>query len=361
MRNPPPFPSGIKRLAVIFPSWVGDTVMATPVLRAIRLRLPETHVVGVMRQGFDELLAGSGWIDQAIVEDTKTLAGTVRAARRLRAAAVEGALLLPNTVRSALVARLGASRRRIGYLRWGRSPLLTHALQPPPGRPPVSTRDYYAALGAWALGAEQIEPGLELAVTETQHAEAETMLAGVSRPFAMLCPGANKPPKRWPADRFAAVADHLTEDHGLAVVATGSPAEQDIVGEVSRAATTEVHDLADRGVTLGGLKAVIAEAGVMITNDTGPRHIAAAVGTPVVTLFGPTDPRWTTIGFARERALVAEPFLPAELVADDHPHQCAITRIPVGDVLAAVEQLLAVSSPAARAGRAASRGSTPEA
>ena len=91
---------------------------------------------------------------------------------------------------------------------------------------------------------------------------------------------------------------------------------------------------------LSSLKAVIQRAAVLITNDTGPRHIAAALGTPVVTLFGPTDHRWTTLCGVRERILLAEPFLPEELVADRHPKSCAIEKISVQDVVAAVDGLL---------------------
>ena len=199
----------------------------------------------------------------------------------------------------------------------------------------------------------------ELAVTETQRAAAVRLLEDVARPFAVLCPGANRKAKRWPAERFAAVADQLAERHGLAVVVPGSPAERLVVAAVVAAARTPVIDLIGRGVTLGALKGVIAEARLMITNDTGPRHIAAALGTPTVALFGPTDPRWTTIDSPCEKILVAEPFLPAELIADDHPTGCVIGRITVGDVLSAAGQLLAAGHATAVATPGASPAATP--
>ncbi|MHC4590421.1 MAG: glycosyltransferase family 9 protein, partial [Planctomycetota bacterium] len=184
-----------------------------------------------------------------------------------------------------------------------------------------------------------IDPRMQLFVADAQRAEAARLLEGVSRPYAVLCPGANKAAKRWPAERFAAVADALA-GLGLAAVATGAPGEREVVAEVSRAAAVPVLDLVQRGLGIGSLKAVIADAALCVTNDTGPRHVAAALGTPVVTLFGPTDHRWTTIECPHEQILVAEPFLPEPLVADDHARHCAITRIPVADVLAAAERLL---------------------
>jgi heptosyltransferase-2 len=305
----------------------------------------------VCRPGLDEVLAGCAWVDDIIAVDMKRIGGTVQAARRLRQARADAVLLLPNGLRSAVVAALGGARVRVGYKRAGRGPLLTHCLASLPGRGPVGAIDYYATLAKFALGLDHVDTRMELAITEGQRAEAGRLLKAVPRPFVVLCPGANRKAKRWPAERFAAVADELATRHGLAVVATGSPAEQSVVAAVIAATRTPVLNLIDRGVTLGGLKGVIAQARLMITNDTGPRHVAAALGTPTVSLFGPTDPRWTTIDSPCEKILVAEPFLPAELVADDHPAGCVIERITVGDVLATAGQLLAAAAVTADASR----------
>ena len=184
----------------------------------------------------------------------------------------------------------------------------------------------------------------QLFVTDAAAQAAENLLEGVNRPFALLNPGASKIAKRWPAGRFAQLADHLHREVEFDVVMTGSPGESELLAEIAAAATVPITNLAARGVTLSSLKAVAARASVMITNDTGPRHIAAALGTPLVTLFGPTDPRWTTLPDVSEHRVVAEPFLLEELVADDHPKACDIERIRVGDVLHAVQALLASGS-----------------
>jgi ADP-heptose:LPS heptosyltransferase len=121
---------------------------------------------------------------------------------------------------------------------------------------------------------------------------------------------------------------------------TGSPAERALVHGVADGIGQGAINLVERGMDLGALKAVLARADLLITNDTGPRHIAAAVGTPVVGLFGPTDHRWTILPGVVERRLLAEPFLPEELAADDRPTMCAIERIPVEDVVAAAKAVL---------------------
>jgi ADP-heptose:LPS heptosyltransferase len=114
-----------------------------------------------------------------------------------------------------------------------------------------------------------------------------------------------------------------------------------------------VFPLPSLGITLGALKALCQRARLMVTNDTGPRHIAAAMGTPLVTLFGPTDARWTTIpvrppadGAPRETILVADPTLPPDQSANNHPDRCRVDRITLDTVIAAADaQLSAAGSP----------------
>ena len=335
----------VKRLVILCPSWVGDTVMATPVLRAARQALPQARIIAAARPGLDQLLAGSPWIDDVFSAETKGVVGALRTTRWIRKLRPDAVLVLPNSFRSALIARGCGAPVRIGYDREARGRLLTARLPAPPARvEPVSTLEHYLALGRFALGVDRIDPRMELIVTDAEQSAARRLLERVDRPFVVLNPGANKPSKRWPADRFAAVADALADRRQLGVLVSGSPSETNVVRAVVEAATAPVVDLVQLGVTLGSLKAVLHQARLLITNDTGPRHIAAALGTPVVGLFGPTDHRWTDIDCPHERIVVAEPFLPQALVADEHPQRCRIEKITVGDVVSTCEELLAASS-----------------
>jgi heptosyltransferase-2 len=345
-----PLPARVASLLVVCPSWVGDTVMATPVLRALREHRPGARIIALARPGLEELLEGAPWIDDVMVVGKSGLTGLMAGARAIRSAKPQVVLVLPNSFRSALTVRLAGVPVRIGYGRDGRSWLLTTAISPPKQRP-IPAVEYYAHLAESALGVEGISRRMDLFITPGQREAASGVLRDVPRPFVALNPGANRADKRWPAERFAAVAAALHERHGLAIAVTGSPTERDVIAAVMRAARSPIIDLAARGMTLGSLKAVLAEASLLITNDTGPRHIAAALGTPTVVLFGPTDHRWTTINAPRERMVAAEPFLPEELVADDHPHLCSIARIPVADVLASAETLLGAPSATAGAAR----------
>jgi heptosyltransferase-2 len=161
------------------------------------------------------------------------------------------------------------------------------------------------------------------------------------QPFVLLVPGANRADKRWPADRFATVARSLHDRFGWATVIAGAPGERALTAAVAAECDGLVVDLAAANGSLAALKAIASTAELVISNDTGPRHIALAVGTPVISLFGPTDHRWTIVPGALEHRLLAAPFLPDELAADRCAAACRIDRIVVDDVLRAVESLAA--------------------
>lgn len=319
--------------------------MCTPVLRACRLRLHAARITAIVRPGLDQLLAGCPFIDSTIVSDMKGLFGPQRLGKAIKQSAAEAVLLLPNSFRSAMGARISGVPVRIGYDRDGRHALLTHQLAPGKTDQPVPMVDYYAKLACFALGIDSIDLRLELATTAEEEAAANQLLKDVATPLVVMNPGANRADKRWPPDRFAAVAERLRAWRpDLAILITGSPAEMDVLELVEkRVSSLPVINLARKGVTLGSLKAVLRRASLLITNDTGPRHIAAALGTPVLALFGPTDHRWTTLhGIEdRERLLLAQPFLPEELVADNFAKACAIEQIAVEDVVEAAKAMLA--------------------
>ncbi len=352
----------ILRLLVVCPSWLGDVVMATPALRLLRGALPGAFIGGLLRPGLDELLAGTDFFDEAHVARAQGIMGPKRVASRVRGRGYDTALLLTNSFSTALVTRLAFIPRRVGYDRDGRGLLLTDRIQPQRTArgtyAPVPMVEYYLRAARAALGDEHDANGadgsrrtrLELAVTPEQDAAAERVLraGGIdgSRPLAVINPGANNQAKRWPAERFAQVAARLAQ-RGMSIAVNGSPAERELAAQIAGQARTlapgaAVAELPALGITIGALKGVVRRAAVMLTNDTGPRHIAAAFGVPTVTLYGPTDPRWTTLpddGTPRVD-LVADPTLPAGELADDHPERCRIDRIEGDRVLAAVEKVL---------------------
>lgn len=334
-----------RSIVIVLPSWVGDAVMATPVYRAVREARPGATITGIMRPGLDVLLAGNPWFDSMRAIHPKGFSGFRASIRAIREANADAVLLLPNSFRSGLIARLGTpgkAKQRIGYARDGRGWLLTDGLAPPDKATPISAVRYYADLAAWALGAASIDSRVELFTTDEEQQAAASILEGIDKRFILLNPGGNKPEKRWPAERFIAVGRMLRDEHACAIAVNGSPGERELVDEITAGIGADAINLTARGITLGSLKAVIQRAALVITNDTGPRHLAAALGTRCIALFGPTDHRWTTLNGAQEHLLLAEPFLPEGLMADRQPQACAIERIPVGDVRWAAARMLAV-------------------
>lgn len=362
---------GVRRLLIVMPTWVGDAVMATPACRVVREALPGALVGALVRRPIDEIVSGSELFDDVIVAPSGGLMAPKVAAQRVRMGRYDAALILPNSFSSALTARLAGVRRRFGYDRDGRGLLLTDRIpskrrrevepfarsgSDPEGWAPIPAADYYLDLASFMLDHLRLRipaPGpMELGVSDAEARESARIIkeAGLDgRRFAVLNPGGNNEAKRWPADRFAQLGAHLIDAHGLAIAVNGSPGEKDLVEEIAARAFTRSRGgapavaLPSFGTRVGSLKGIIRRASLMVTNDTGPRHIAAAFGVPVVTLFGPTDHRWTTIApyvSAREIELVADPTLPEEEVSNDHPERCRVDRIAYERVAEAVEELL---------------------
>ncbi len=344
------------RLLVIVPSWVGDAVMATPTFRLLRDTLKGSFIGALVRPGIDQLLAGLDVFDEVHVASSGGVMGPKHAAAEVRHRRYDTALLLTNSCSSALITRLAGIRHRIGYERDARGLLLTHKLDAPK-RPdgswaPVSAVRYYDTLARTFLApdADASPRFMELASTPEQAAASADILnrAGIRNEtrLAILNPGGNDQAKRWPPDRFIDAARHLAARHNLRILVNGSPGERELVSIITQACGG--ISLADLGITLGSLKGVVARAEVMLTNDTGPRHIAAALGVPLVSLFGPTDHRWTIIPTrdrAPEELLLADPTLPESERANDHPERCRVDRISTADVIAALDRVLSPAPP----------------
>ena len=167
-------------------------------------------------------------------------------------------------------------------------------------------------------------------------------------PLVILNPGAQYgAAKCWLPEYFAGVSDRLIAERGATVIVSSAPKERKIVEEIARHATRPFVDLGKVGVGLGGLKDVIRRADLMITNDTGPRHIAAALGVPVVTVFGPTHPEWTEIDFALERQVAVKVFCgPCQRKTCPLDHRC-MTGVTPERVFATGIDLLRIARPTA--------------
>lgn len=299
------------RVLIVMPTWLGDCVMATPTLAKLRKRFASSHLTALVRSGVAPVLNPCPLLDEQLLYTRGERMGAM--ARRLRRERFDLAVVLPGSFRSALITRLAGVPRRLGYRRDGRGWLLTDRLDPPRenGRyAPTPTLSYYLRL-AEALGCEADEvSSMGLWHTEEDDQRALSLLAEAQidlrdGPVVVLVPGGNKPEKRWAPERFAKLADEFARKHGAQVAVSAAPAESEVLEAVVEAAETPIGNLLSVGVELRVLKSVLNYAALVVTNDTGPRHVAAAMGTPVVSLFGPTPLQWTVLDCPHERTIVA--------------------------------------------------------
>ena len=311
-----------KRILVIQPSWVGDAVMATPTLRALRERFPEARITYLCRRYVKAMFVGLPYADRIITYRTgktkaKTGKGMLKLAARLRRGQFDAAILLTNSFKTALLCKLAGIKRIIGYERDGRGFLLTDRLLPykDKGKFVPSPIIYYYLGIAQYLGSLHRDIHMKLSVTDAEAQMARDVLSrcGVSPdlekpltrgsgPLVIINAGAQYGvAKCWMPEHFAAVADRLIEQHNATILLSGTVRERAILDAVQRHMSHSAVDLPSKGLTLGALKEIVRRCDLMITNDTGPRHIAAAFDVPVITVFGPTHPEWTEINFADER------------------------------------------------------------
>jgi len=347
----------MRRLLVVIPNWVGDVVLATPVLAALRAQFRAARIGYLMRRNLAELVAGGGWHDQEYYwpqqRGLRREVRTFELAGRLRGEGFDAALLLTNSFRAALVARLGRIPRRIGYARDARDRLLTDRLRPLRQNGefvPSPLLDAYVRL-AERVGCRVLDRRLRLGLTPQQERAGRRLLEQyglhAGRPYAVINPGAAfGAAKRWPAERFAELCDRLPRELELTPVIVGAPNEAALMRRIAELARSRPVCCDDPPTTLGSLKVLVREAKLLVCNDTGPRHYGNAFDVPTVTIFGPTDPAWTDTGYARE-IIVREPVEcgPCQLRTCPLDHRC-MTRIPVERVLQAAREVLGVASTA---------------
>ena len=278
-------------------NWLGDAVMSLPALRALRQSLHDDSEITVLaRPSVASLYEGERSIDRVI-----PLTGAAgprdwklkwQLGALLRREKFDLAILLPNSFESAAIVWLSGARRRVGYARDGRGALLTDAVAVPrPGEIPRHERYYYLELLRRAGLIEKIPEVDEILLDSLddsrRRGEALFAARGMMLPVIGVSPGAAYGgAKRWLSDRFAAAAAQLARDNNASAAIFGSATERDLCAEV--AAACGGHNFAG-STTLREFIDMSAACSLCLTNDSGAMHIAAAVGVPCVTVFGPTD------------------------------------------------------------------------
>jgi len=329
-------------------NWLGDAVMTTPALAGVRESFPDARIVLLARPLVAELFRHHPDVDEVMVYERpgrhEGALGRLRLAGELRRRRFDGALLLQNAFDAALIAFLGRIPERAGYPTDGRRLLLS---LPVPLTREILERhevEYYLCL-LDGLGIPRPVPAsLKLAVVEEEKEAMARRLASLGiepgTPIVVINPGATYgSAKRWYPDRFAAVADALSAEWGAKVVVVGSTAEAPLADEIEAATLTPPVNLAGK-TAVREMMALLSLSSFLLTNDSGPMHIGAALGVPLVAIFGPTDWRRTSPWTDRARIVRVEiDCSPCKRRVCDRGHECMLGVTP-DMVIAAAKELL---------------------
>jgi heptosyltransferase-2 len=332
------------RIVVRVPNWIGDVMFSLPALESLRANYPGAEIWLAGAPWLRDLLAGEPWGERVLPPGRAKGPGGLRAAARdLRERRFDLGLLLTNSFGSAAVFALAKIPERWGYKRDGRGLLLTKGPRAEDVDPPLHMIGYYLRL-LEGLGLRTVPPEVRLSVTagERERARADLEALGISsgRPLVVLNPGAAYgPAKRWPAARFAELGRLFQERGGADVAVTGTASEAGLAAEIGAALARKPADLTGR-TTLRGMLGVMSLAAVVVTNDTGPMHMANALRVPVVGVFGPTDPRATAPFHPPAAVLKKEgvPCWPCFYRECPYDHRC-MTAITAEEAFAAAGEL----------------------
>ena len=300
--------NNIQKILVRATNWVGDAVMTTPAIHTIRKSFPSAEITLLAKSWVASLFEASPDVDRIFIFDEKGRhAGAIgkwRLAKELQCEKFDAAILLQNAIEAALIAVFAKIPVRIGFNSDARGFLLTHSVKRQPETFQKHQTEYYLDI-LRGIGLPVENTGLRLSVSETDIDAGKKLLEAegvrLDKPIVGLNPSATfGPAKQWPIERYADVAKRLIQNDHAKVIIFGGPSDI-ALGE-------RLQNEIDEGVVLAGkttlmqAAAVIGLCNVFITNDSGLMHVASALQTPTVAIFGSTNP--VTTGPFSDRAAV---------------------------------------------------------
>ena len=341
------------------PNWVGDAVMAVPALRELRRIFSDARITLLARPWVAGLFDGEGISDDLIpIEDKPGMIQPVRRflglTRILRRQRFDFAVLLQNAFGAALLARAGGARKIAGYPTDSRRLLLDYTIPLQPDFKTAHQVLYYLNIpsvlerhlrGQSKVDLDRAHPQLTVTLEAKERGRgllerAGAAFNGASSRLVAINPGAtNSRAKRWLVERFAATADLLAERDGLQAVIVGAPGDIEAANETARLMRSPALVLAGK-TDIAELKAVLACASLVVSNDTGAAHVSAALGVPTVVVFGPTE-HVSTRPHSDIATVVRHDVECSPCMLRDCPidHRC-MTRVEVDDVYRAAKDLL---------------------
>ena len=332
-------------------NWIGDAVMSLPAVRRIRSAFPEAFVALHTRRWAEGVFRDTDLFDEIISFEPagSKMRTVIDQSKSLRRCSFDVAVLLPNSFESAMTVRLAGIPRRFGYRTDGRRILLTDSLPVPEWKCKRHESEYYSKLAEYVVrsmdgetGSASTEPLLTVS-SERRTGSTQTLASlGVRSGSPVIAIGAgstNSLAKRWPVEYFAKLCDVLSSAFGAQVVLLGAENEVDVGAQLSKLSGAKVLDLTGK-TDLSEATATLAIVDLFVSNDMGLAHIAASLGTPTLTIFGPTNetataPLGPNARFVRE-VVECSPCMLRECPID---HRC-MTRLTPERVFEVASEML---------------------
>jgi len=341
-------PDEIRRVLIRSTNWVGDAIMTTPAVRAVRKNFPRAEITILAKPWVAPVFSNNPYIDRIMLYDDpgrhRLGLGTIRIAKELRHGSYDLAVLFQNAFEAALLTFLAGIPRRLGYDTDGRRLLLTHPVKRHVHFRQIHEIDYYLAI---LTGAHLAVNGrdLTLVVSDVERQHADALLAGNDIAAEDLLVGVNPgatygTAKRWLPDRFAELCDRLCRTCDARIVIFGAPGEKVVADRIGRLMQSPAVNLCGK-TNLREAMAVIERCRLFVTNDSGLMHVAAALDIPLVAVFGSTNPVTTGPSSSKSHVvrvpIPCSPCLKPECPTD---HRC-MKEISVDMVFSVVKQMLA--------------------
>ncbi len=311
-------------------------VMATPMLRALRDAF-EGELWAVGKPSAMHLYNGLGLFDRFVPYGGKGVVDFCDTISSVRRAGIARGVILPHSFRSALLFLMASVKERVGYGRNHRGLLLTKSVSEPPISPEPTVEHYLRISDA--LDAPRVLDRPFLQVTEDEERRFDDRFSDMSGNYAVFVVGAQYgPAKRWPDGHFSALADMLVDRFSLKVYVLPGKGEESVAGRVYAGAKRKTQ-VEIRQMDMRELKVALSRARVVVSNDTGPRHIAAALGVPTVVIFGPMDERYTVYPGGYTYGILKDlPCRPCNMRRCNRDHEC-LKGIGPDEVLHKVEEV----------------------
>lgn len=289
------------RLLIVRLGSLGDIIHTLPAVAALRRALPDARIDWIVEAAHQEVVARVPVIDARIVLEERTMTAWLNAAATLRHRGYDAAVDFQGLFKSALLARVSGAKRVLGFSIWHLRERGARAFYTETSPVPAQSSESSQASATRHVIQKNLELAKSLAPSIDLDAPLEFPLHVSSsadvddlkrqldgEPYAVLNPGAAWPNKRWPPERLGQVAAFLRARHGLRSIVTWGPGEERLA-EVA-VAMSEGSAVMAPLLPLGALMALLRDARLMVSGDTGPTHLAGALGVPIVAPFGPTDP-----------------------------------------------------------------------